>query len=202
MVDPIYVEDPVRRADIARALPGMHAVVFVCDAESKGAGKKKRGTRNVRSDISYFENKWMKLLNEQGNRHTLQVFVIPKSPSLAPGCDVQIKPVVKTDAKTHVLFQDNTSASSYDVRTTMKELIHLIQPSLSPSETQALLSQQASSSTPQLNSSGKDVYSSLSEAIYGYKHVQVHELQRYVVLFMQLNSTDPSIRNQRTPLTL
>ncbi len=152
-VEPTFLEDPMRRADLARALPTMHAVVFVCSTEDK---------HNRSDPVAQYEGSWLPFVNEHANRHMLRAFVVPPSTASAPGCDVQVKP---TEMGGNVHMCVKNVSNSDDVRGLSIELLQLIRSSLPGLELHSLLSSQAlPSASSDLPSTGTRTLLSFSEA--------------------------------------
>ncbi len=121
-VEPTFLDDPVRRADLARVLPSMHAVVFVCRAEDR---------HNRFDAVAQSEASWLPFVNEHANRHMLRAFVVPPSTASAPGWDVQVKP---GDVGKNVQMHVKNISNSDDVRAFSLELLQPIRSSLPESE--------------------------------------------------------------------
>ncbi len=139
-VEPTFLDDPVRRADLARVLPRIDAVVFVCRAEDND---------NRLDAVAQSEASWLPFVNEHANRHMLRAFVVPPSTASAPGWDAQVKPSVTSN---NVQMHVKNISNSDDVRFFARELLQSIASPL-------LASERGLSSSPQLTSASSDLTS-------------------------------------------
>ncbi len=139
-VEPNFLDNPLRRADLARALPSMHAVVFVYSAEDKHNGS---------DPAAEYERQWISFVNAHANRHMLRAVVVPPSTAPAPGCNVQVKPIeLSGDMQMHV---KNISKSD-DVRNFSVELLPSIRSRFTETEWNLLSSPSLSSAFSSLPS--------------------------------------------------
>ncbi len=154
-VEPTFLDDPLRRADLARALPSMHAIVFVYSAEDK---------HSCSNPAAQYESQWTSFVNGHANRHILRAVVVPPSTAPAPGCDVQVKPIeLSGDMQMHV---KNISKSD-DVRNFSVELLPSIRPRFTETEWNLLSSPSlpsGSSSLPSTTGTRTRTLQSFSEA--------------------------------------
>ncbi len=152
-VERTFLDDPARRADLARALPSMHAVVFVCSAEDK---------RNRFDAVAQYEGRWLLFVNEHANRHMLRAFVVPPSTASAPGWDVHVKPsVTSKNVQMHVKNVSNSD----DVRAFSLGLLQSTRSCLTETERTLFLSPLRLSASSDLPStSGTRTLLSFSEA--------------------------------------
>ncbi len=149
-VEPTFLDDPVRRADLARALPSMHAVVFVCSTEDK---------HDFSDSATQYESQWIPFVNGHANRHMLRAFVVPPSTASAPGCDIQVKPIEKGgDVQMHV----KNISNSDDVRAFSLELLPSIRSRFTATERSLLSSSQSPSASFSLPSTGTGTRTLLS----------------------------------------
>ncbi len=185
-VEPTFLDDPVRRADLARVLPRIDAVVFVCRAEDND---------NRFDAVAQSEASWLPFVNEHANRHMLRAFVVPSSSASAPGWDAQVKPSVTSN---NVQMHVKNITNSDDVRSFARELLLPIQSSLPESERGLLLSpllQSASSDLP--STTGTRTLLSFSEASQvGNTHITLID----VLPQMQAGS-DATKLHPQTPFT-
>ncbi len=150
-VEPNFLDDPLRRADLSRALPSMHAVVFVYSAEDK---------HNHSDPGAQYESQWISFVNAHANRHMLRAVVVPPSAAPAPGCDVQVKPIeMGGDVQMYVKNISNVD----DVRAFSLELLPSIRFCLAKTE-QSLLSSSQLSSTLSSTGAGTRTLLSFSKA--------------------------------------
>ncbi len=153
-VEPTFLDDPVRRADLARALPSMHVVVFVCSTDSERS----------RSDaVAQYENQWIPFVNCHANRHMFRVLVVPPSAASAPGCDIQVKPIeMGGNVRMHV----KSISNSDDARAFSLGLLASIRSRFAETERNLLSSpsQPSASSSLPFTGTGTRILQSFSEA--------------------------------------
>ncbi len=149
-VEPTFLDDPLRRADLARALPGMHAVVFVCSTENR---------HDFSDSTTRYESQWMPFINGHANRHMLRAFVVPPSTASAPGCDIQVKPIkMGGDVQMHV----KNISNSDDVRAFSLEMLPSIRSRFPATERSLLSSSQSPFVSSSLPSTGTGTRTLLS----------------------------------------
>ncbi len=186
-VEPTFLDDPLRRADLARALPSMHAVVFVCSPDSKN---------NSPDVVAQYDSQWMPFVNGHANRRMLRAFVVPPSSASAPGCDAQVKTAsMAEDAHMHV----KNIVNSEDVRAFSLDLFHQFQSSLPESERGLLSASPLPSASYGLPSTGTGTRTllSFSEAT----HASNDRITVSDVLQQMQAGDDVSKLHHQTPFT-
>ncbi len=185
-VEPTFLDDPVRRADLARALPSVHAVVFVCRAEDN---------HNRLDAVAQSEASWLPFVNEHANRHMLRAFVVPPSTASGPGWDVQVKP---TGMSENVQMHVKNISNSDDVRAFSLELLQSTRSCLT--ETERILF-----SSPPLLSTSSDLPSTSTRTLRSFSEASQTGNNRVTLMDvlpqMQVGSHATKLHPQ-TPLTL
>ncbi len=185
-VEPNFLDNPVRRADLARALPSMHAIVFVYSAEDK---------HSCSNPAAQYERQWVSFVNRHANRHMLRALVVPPSTAPAPGCNVQVKPIdMGGDVQMHV----KNISNSDDVRALSLELLPSIRSRFTETAWNLLSSQlsSASSSLPSTGTRTRKLQSFSEASQVGNNCISLTD----VMMQMQAGS-DATKLHPQTPLT-